>query len=348
MALIDLTLAPRTDPTSIYRSRDGLYADDLLITALVHLDLFSWIAQRGADGIAESEIAACFQLDPRMADVMITLFKARQFLMASDGRLRLAPVATEHLVASSPWFLGPYFGSLKDRAGVVDLLEVMRTGRPVFWGGRQENKDDWHIAMEDAEYAERFTSAMDCRGVFLGQAAVRALDLTGVSNLLDIAGGSGIYACAFAARHRHLRATVLEKPPVDVVADRLIAKRGFADRVSVHTGDMLTQPLPQGFDSQLWSNVLHDWDVPEVKKLIAASHTALPENGLFIMHDAFLNDAKDGPLHVAEYSVTLAHATQGRCYGTGEIRAWLTEAGFGEITFTETAAARGVMTARKC
>ena len=53
MRPIDLTLAPRTDPTSIYRSRDGLYADDLLITALVHLDLFSWIAGRGPDGATE-------------------------------------------------------------------------------------------------------------------------------------------------------------------------------------------------------------------------------------------------------------------------------------------------------
>ena len=51
MRPMDLTLAPRTDPTSIYRSRDGLYADDLLITALVHLDLFSWIAGRGSDGV---------------------------------------------------------------------------------------------------------------------------------------------------------------------------------------------------------------------------------------------------------------------------------------------------------
>ena len=50
---MDLTCAPRTDPTSIYRSRDGLYADDLLIAALVHLDLFSWIAGRGAAGASE-------------------------------------------------------------------------------------------------------------------------------------------------------------------------------------------------------------------------------------------------------------------------------------------------------
>jgi O-methyltransferase domain len=347
MRPIDLTLAPRTDPTSIYRSRDGLYADDLLITALVHLDLFSWIAGRGPDGVTELEIGKSFQLVPRLTDVMVTLFKARAFLVDLGGRLRLTAVAEEHLVASSPWFLGPYFASLKERSGAVDLLEVMRTGKPVFWGGRQERKDDWHVAMEDDAYAERFTSAMDCRGVFLGQAAARAVDLSGVSTLLDIAGGSGIYACAFVARHPHLSAAVLEKPPVDAMATRMIAKRGFAELVSVITSDMRAESLPRGFDAHLWSNVLHDWDIPDVKKLLAASHAALPPCGMFIMHDAFLNEAKNGPLHVAEYSVTLAHATQGRCYGTGEIHRWLDEAGFENITYSDTAAARGVMTARK-
>ena len=130
------------------------------------------------------------------------------------------------------------------------------------------------------------------------------------------------------ARHPHLSAAVLEKPPVDAMATRMIAKRGFAERVSVITADMLAEPLPRGFDAHLWSNVLHDWDIPDVKKLLAASFAALPPRGMFIMHDAFLNEAKDGPLHVAEYSVTLAHATQGRCYGTGEMRGWLDEAGF--------------------
>jgi SAM-dependent methyltransferase len=343
----DLTRAPRTDPTSIYRARDGLYADDLLIVALAHLDLFSWLAGRGPDGASEAEIAAAFELAPRLTDVMVTLFKAQGLLVESAGRLRLTPVAAEHLVASSPWFLGPYFASLKDRAGAVDLLEVMRTGRPVFWGGRQEAKPDWHAAMEDDAYAERFTAAMDCRGVLLGQAAAAAVDLSNASRLLDIAGGSGIYACAFVARHPHLHASVLEKPPVDAVASRLIAARGFSDRVSVVTADMMAGPLPAGFDAHLWSNVLHDWDIPDVRRLIAASHHALRPGGFFLMHDAFLNDAKDGPLHVAEYSVTLAHATQGRCYGTAEIRGWLEEAGFAHVAYAETAAARGLVIARK-
>jgi hypothetical protein len=32
------------DPTPLYRIRDGVYAPDLLIAAVVEFDLFSWLA----------------------------------------------------------------------------------------------------------------------------------------------------------------------------------------------------------------------------------------------------------------------------------------------------------------
>lgn len=37
----DLTSVPQTNPVDIYRVRDAIYAPDMLLTALVHLDLFS-------------------------------------------------------------------------------------------------------------------------------------------------------------------------------------------------------------------------------------------------------------------------------------------------------------------
>ena len=42
----DLRTAPETDPVDIYRVRDGIYAADLLLTAIVHLDLFSRLGEQ--------------------------------------------------------------------------------------------------------------------------------------------------------------------------------------------------------------------------------------------------------------------------------------------------------------
>ena len=42
--MTDLTKAPATDPVSVYRHRDALYASDMLIAALKGLDFFTWMA----------------------------------------------------------------------------------------------------------------------------------------------------------------------------------------------------------------------------------------------------------------------------------------------------------------
>lgn len=339
----DLRTVPQTDPVGIYRVRDGIYAADMLLAAVVHLDLFSWLAARPA---SREDVCRAFETAARPTDVMLTLFAAMGFVEEREEVFHLTALAREHLVNASPWFLGPYYESLKNRPVALDLLKVLRTGKPANWGSQQDGKD-WHLAMETEAFAAQFTAAMDCRGVYLAQALAKSLDLAERSRVLDIAGGSGVYACSLVTHHPHLAATVLEKPPVDRIAAGAIARRGCTDKVSVAAGDMLEGPLPGAADVHLYSNVLHDWDEPVVRQLVAKSFEALPSNGLIVVHDAFLNAAKDGPLHVAEYSVLLMHSSEGRCYSTREMGRFLTEAGFRDPRYRDTAAARGVMTATK-
>jgi len=337
-----LTAASKSDPTLLYRYRDAMYAPDMLIVGL-HLDLFTRLASQPK---TMDEICAGFDITPRPTDVMLTLFSAMALLERSGDRYQLTATGREHLVKGSPWYLGPYYPRLDDRPIARDLLTVLRTGRPANWGTHQANQD-WHKAMEREDFAASFTAAMDCRGIYLSQAVAKAVDLREHRHLLDIAGGSGIYACALAAHYPALQATVLEKPPVDRIAAAAIANRGVSDRVSVVARDMLAEPLPGFADVHLFSNVLHDWDVPVVTDLLGKSFAALPPGGLVIVHDAFLDAAKTGPLHVAEYSVLLMHASEGRCYSTAEMAGYLEGAGFVEPLYVEGAAARGIVTARK-
>ena len=339
----DLTSAPATDPVEIYRVRDGLYAADMLLTALVHLDLFSWLDTHPA---TQSEICRAFDLVDRPADVMLTLFAAMGLVERRSGVFHLTALAHEHLVRASPWFLGPYYASLKERPVSLDLLKVLRSGKPANWGSQKDEKD-WHKAMETGEFAASFTAAMDCRGVYLAQAVAKAVNLSAPRHLLDIAGGSGIYACALVAHWPHLRATVLEKPPVDRIAAGAIDARGYSGQVEVFAGDMLAAPLPECADAHLYSNVLHDWDEPVVRELLRKSFDALPPGGLVMIHDAYLNAAKDGPLHVAEYSVLLMHSSEGRCYSVAEMETYLTDAGFRGVNYASGAAVRGVLSALK-
>ncbi|HEV7926167.1 MAG TPA: methyltransferase [Verrucomicrobiae bacterium] len=335
--------SPETDPTSIYRQRDGLYAVDMLTAALCHLDLFSRLAEQPAD---LSSLCRALDVRERPTDVMLTLLTAMGLLQNNGGAFSLTKIAREFLVPSSPWFIGPYFASVKERPVCRDILAVLRTDQPSNFASLRDEKQ-WSKAMEDEAFANNFTAAMDCRGAFLGPALAATLDCSQHHRLLDIAGGSGVYACAIVARHPHLRAGVLEKPPVDRITRRSLATRGFADRVEVIVGDMFAEALPAGFDMHLFSNVLHDWDQGLVRQLLAKSAAALPVDGMIIIHDAHINADKTGPLPVAAYSALLMTITEGKCYSEREIDGYLTEAGFGDIAFAPTAADRSVITARK-
>jgi acetylserotonin N-methyltransferase len=234
---------------------------------------------------------------------------------------------------------------MKDRPQTLDMLKVLRTGKPANWGSYDPQA--WAQAMEREDFAGPFTAAMDCRGVLLGPAMAKKLDLSGSAALLDIAGGSGIYSCAIVAAHPHLRAAVFEKKPVDRIARENIGRRGYGEKVDVIVGDMFTDPWPTGFDLHLISNVLHDWDEAPVRQLVAKSYAALPSGGRLIVHDVHINAEKTGPLHAAEYSALLMNITEGKCYSEGEMRAYLGEVGFEWADFQTTAVGRSFILAKK-
>jgi predicted O-methyltransferase YrrM len=334
---------PATDPTSIYRYRDGLYAADLLTAAVSHLDFFTWLNDHPAD---LPTICRDLELKLRPADVAVTLFTAMGLLESENGVFRVTEQAREHLVKSSPWNIGPYFDSIKERPVCRDLLTVLKTGKPANWASLKNGKE-WAKAMETEEFANQFTAAMDARGAYLAPAMAERLDCAKHRHLLDVAGGSGIYSCAMIARHPHLRATVLEKPPVDGLIAKCLAARGVADRVSVHRGDMFADPFPQGCDVHLFSNVLHDWDTDRVEQLLAKSFAALAAGGMIVIHDAHINATKTGPLPVAAYSALLMTITEGKCYSESETGEFLTRVGFSSIRHFPTAADRSVIVAHK-
>ncbi|EDY15927.1 O-methyltransferase family 2 [Chthoniobacter flavus Ellin428] len=342
MPVDPLLSEPATDPLPLYRGRDAIVATDLLAAAMVHLDFFTWLSEHPS---TLGAICAHFEIHSRPTDVLMTLLNAMGLITQSGGVFHLTLRSREHLVKGSPWDLTPYYTSMKDRPQTLDMLKVLRTGKPANWGSYDPQA--WAQAMEREDFAGPFTAAMDCRGVVLGPAMAKKLDLSENKALLDVAGGSGIYSCAMVAKHPHLRASVFEKKPVDRIARESIAKRGYSEKVSVTTGDMFADDWPTGFDVHLISNVLHDWDEEPVRKLLAKSYAALPKGGSLIVHDMHINAEKTGPLHAAEYSALLMNITEGKCYSVGEMRAYLGELGFEWTDFQPTAVGRSFILAKK-
>lgn len=341
-----LTILPATDPAQILRLRDRQYGAELIAAALLHFDFFSWLNQN--DGVTDAAVCQHFNFASRPVDVLLTLCRANGFITTdSEGGHHLTPLGREHLVKGSPWYLGPYYAPIKDTPIVQGFLKVLSTGKPANWQAKSDAKD-WHESMLDEDFARDFTELMNCRGMIFGQYLAKAVTplLGDRRHLLDVGGGSGIYSSTMVAAHPQLNATVLEQPPVDALVRKEIAKHGLTDRVQVFSGDMFTVAWPTT-DIILLSNVLHDWDLPEMRVLLIKAAEALPTGGLLIIHDAFIRDDKTGPHAVAEYSALLMNITQGKCYSPAEYGAALNELGFDVGPYQDTVADRGFMTAVK-
>ncbi|MGH4015466.1 MAG: methyltransferase [Pseudonocardiaceae bacterium] len=347
------------DPTALYRVRDGVYAPDLLIAAVAEFDLFSWLARR--EPVTAAQLCAELGLAARPADVLLTYCAALGLLdrdLHRGDEVTTTALARTHLVQGCAFDLRAYYASLIERPACRELTEVLRTGVPAAWasatsadvgsgGDTTPPQQDWSGRLDQVDFAQRITAAMDARGAFLAPALAAVLDDLPARRVLDVGGSSGMYACALLDRRPGTRAAVFERVPVDAAARTLLAERGYHQRCEVRTGDMFTDALPAGYDLHLYSHVLHDWGIDQVAALLAASYAALSPGGWWVDHDTHLDADKRGPLSVAEYSVLLMHSTPGKCYSVGELTELAQQAGFVDVEHRATAGDRSAILARK-
>jgi len=326
------------DPTPLLRLREGVYAGDLAVAAITELDLFTRL---GSETWSPAEIAAALGLAVRPTVAMCDALEGLGLLDRTGGRLTPSALARAYLTAGADADLRPYFGSLSERPAVSELTAVLRTGAPAAWAS-SAGGEDWAARLSDPGFAERFTAAMDARGRVLAPGLARALADLPVQRVLDVAGGSGVYAAALLAARPGIEAAVLERPPVDEASRTILTRRGQS-AVAVVAGDMFAG-LPAGYDLHLYSHVLHDWDVPAVESLLGASFAALAPGGWIVDYDVHTGD---GTPAAGAYSALLMHATVGRCYGESEIARLMRRAGFDDVEVRRTIGDRSAVCGRR-
>lgn len=333
---------PITDPRALFHYRDSIYANDLLIASVAHFDVFSYISKHTP---SFDQLCHDLGLASRPADVLITLLVSMELLERQNGRLAVAAVAQEYLTQDSPWSLCPYYTSLGQRPQCLEFRQVLTTDQPANWSS-VKLQQDWHKSMQNEAFADSFLEAMECRGSYLSVQLTSKIALSGYHRLLDVAGGSGVYASQFVSCTEGLTGTVLEQPPVINATRQFLAHKEISPLMDTCCADMFSG-LPDGYDVHLFANVLHDWDRPDVDRLCQLSFRSLIAGGMIVIFDAHLNPEKSGPLEVAQFSCLLMHSTKGRCYSSDEIISALGAAGFQAIRFSEVAAYRSVITALK-
>ncbi len=338
----DLKLIPHTDPSDLIRLRDGIYATDLLVTAVGHLDFFSEIdkAQLDFEGICNH-----FQIDKRCTDVMLTYFVSLGLITIENGFYSVTKTTSEFLLKLSDWSLVPYFSTQLERPIIEKMLKALKTGEPQSWGAKKDEQD-WARAMEKPEFAEMFTAGMDSRGAYFAPGIAKSFVFDKYTSILDIGGASGIYAASILEHHPHLTGAVLEKSPVGKIAEISISQKGKQDAIKIFEGDMF-RSIPLGFDIHLFSHVMHDWNIEQNSILIKNSFDTLNRGGVIMIHDAHINPDKSGPVSVAEYSILLMFSTYGKCYSITELGQIIEAVGFENVREIKTIGNRSLIIGEK-
>jgi len=138
-------------------------------------------------------------------------------------------------------------------AGIDLTLAIRARTAPTSQGSREEPYVTLMAA--DAERARRFTRMLYELHGPLADEISRRLDLTGMTRLLDVGGGSGVVSLALVRRHPSLTAVVVDIPNVCEAGRTIAAEHGLEDRVTYHAADLSSDALPTGFDFAIMCDV---------------------------------------------------------------------------------------------
>jgi predicted O-methyltransferase YrrM len=343
---------PETDPTPIFDYFRSIHATELLTAAVAHLGVFRhleagrWTAEglRGRLGLEE-----------RPFSVLMVALRAMGLVgVDGDGVYGATPVAREHLVPGGFFDVSGYLGLGANNPSVLAMVERLRSNKPSGAGvqgvGGSGTVHTYRGGVPSALDAE--ASARESTLCLAGRARNVApylgtrLRIPEARVLLDVGGGTGIHAYAVLKTHPELRAIILDRPEVLKVAEECAVEWEVRERVEFCGADLLEDAFPRA-DAVLFSNVLHDWDIPDCRRLIERAAGAVGVGGQVLVHDVFLNDAMDGPLPVALYSALLFSLSEGRAYSAAEYRTWLEGAGLEAGPVIPTLVHCGVLAGRK-
>lgn len=295
-------------------------------------------ALAGSAKSAES-VALELGLSVRGTEVLLGALVELGAAEPQDGGYRLTEHGRGALVErGSPGFQGDAIRQWHQniRSWVLQLEDAVRAGGPP-----DEPEAAGTQGTSDPEALERFMRAMDEKPRAQVAAVVqicldRAAD---ARTMLDLGGGPGTFARAFAARG--LQATLFDRPEV---IDHVAGSFGLADDrgIRLEKGDFLLHPPSGTYDVLLLSNITHIYGRDPNRELLARMAEHLNPGGVLAVLD-FVRGQGD---FAALFALTmLLHTEGGNTYAEQDYREWLESAGLRETRIDEIDQDRRLITA---
>jgi O-methyltransferase len=148
------------------------------------------------------------------------------------------------------------------------------------------------------------------------------------ATVIDVGTAEGCLPVEIARVHDHIRGGGFDLPQIRPHFENYVRKYSLGERLSFYPGDFLSAPLPNA-DVLVMGRVLHNWDLPTKKMLLASAYEALPRGGVLIVYERLIDDDRQAnsagllaSLHMLIVTAGGFDFTAADCIG------WMQEAGF--------------------
>ena len=305
-----------------------------VLLACVRLRLFDLLAEQP---LPLETLAARIGLEPGAALRLLEAAVALRLVERRRGdRFGLgvlgAPLVGNAGVAAMVEHHGLLYADLADPIAL--LRGHVGTARlATYWpyAGAADPRDVSH------EQVAAYSALMAASQPLVAEAVFDAIDLDAHRCLLDVGGGDGSFIVAAAARGPRLRFLHFDLPAVAAHATPNFARHGLGDRVQVHGGSFVDDPLPQGADVVTLLRVLHDHDDDRVKTLLRAVFQALPPGGALLVAEPMAETPGAHAMGHAYFGFYLLAMGRGRPRSAQRLVQMLNNAGFIDARLVATA-----------
>lgn len=302
-----------------------------ILFACVRLDLFAKLGEgpRSSAALAD-ELSLTIEATRRLLRAAAALDLVERL---SGDRYGLADLGAAMLGNPSiEDFVEHHALLYSDLADPVALLRGETSTRlSGFWpyavrkpGDPQSGEPDPDAALAYGRYSELMSRSQ----ALIAEDVLEAFPPRGRRRWLDVGGGEGAFIAALASKAAELDLMMFDLPPVAARARAALEQRGLLSRVTIHEGDFLSDPLPQGADVLSLVRILHDHDDESARALLASAHDALAPGAILVIAEPMAGARGAERVGDAYFGFYLLAMGRGRARSASEIGALLHAAGF--------------------
>jgi cyclopropane fatty-acyl-phospholipid synthase-like methyltransferase len=291
----------------------------VLLTAY-ELELFTIL---GNESKSSAEVASALETEKRATDRLMNALCALELLDKKENKFSNTPLAQRFLVKRSPDFLGNLYHSVHLWDTWSTLTQAVYKGTTVIEKKINDRGEKWLTA---------FIAAMHNRAKKNAPKVVEKLDLSKVTRVLDVGGGSGAYAMAFVKARSNINAAIFDLPNVIPITRQYIEKEGLADKIKTIVGDYTVDLLGNGYDLIFLSAIIHSNSNDVNAKLLKKCSAALNPGGQVVIQDFIMDEDRTRPLSAALFALNMLVSSEaGDTYTESEVSDWMTAAGLSSI-----------------